>query len=78
MSKHANIVGVAYQDCFNEEAQKAVVDDCENVNWGAAFYADPGVSKCPGCEEYYWWESDKLQCPSCGTTWDTNTKQIVN
>jgi len=43
-----------------------VVDDGGNINWGAAFAADPGVCKCPKCNEYYWREGTKLECTKCG------------
>ena len=42
-----------------------------SVNWRAAMYADPGVTKCPGCETYYWAEGTRLECLKCGTQFQT-------
>lgn len=48
-----------------EEAGKHVVRGDGTVNWRAAFAADPGVTKCPACHRYLWWEGASLQCV-CG------------
>lgn len=42
-----------------------VVDAAGEVNWQAAFSADPGVMQCPRCREYLWKEGTKVQCPNC-------------
>lgn len=61
---------------WNEGAKALVnaVDANGEVNWRAAFNADPGVTKCTKCNEYYWAEGTKLKCPDCGNEFDTFTK----
>ena len=34
-----------------------------------AMGADPGVTKCPKCEVYYWNEGTLVECLDCGTQW---------
>lgn len=46
-----------------------VIDEAGEVNWGAAFFADPGVMSCPGCHVYLWREGAHVRCPECGTEW---------
>jgi Zn finger protein HypA/HybF involved in hydrogenase expression len=41
------------------------VDKDGNVNWRAAMSADPGVMRCPSCDEYLWKEGKKVKCPKC-------------
>lgn len=49
-----------------EEASKHVIREDGSVHWGAAFAADPGVCRCPGCGEWYWNEGDLVECLDCG------------
>ena len=35
------------------------------VNWRAAFSADPGVVKCFDCGVFLWREGEKIECPDC-------------
>lgn len=58
------------------EAASHVVDDRGVVNWRAAFFADPGVTQCPGCGEYVMREGSILECP-CGVVFDAWSKQPV-
>ena len=48
-----------------------VVDEDGNVNWRAAFSADPGVIECPGCGIFLWREGTKVECPDCGEVFFT-------
>ena len=41
--------------------------DPDEVPWGAAMMADPGVCKCPDCQEILWREGEVLECPECQT-----------
>jgi Zn finger protein HypA/HybF involved in hydrogenase expression len=54
---------------FNwDEGKKSMmnaVDKHGEINWLAAFNADPGVIKCPKCQEWLWREGKKVQCPEC-------------
>ena len=52
-----------------QKASEHVMDDEGNVNWYAAFSADPGVMKCPKCGVYLWNEGTKVRCPDCGHEW---------
>lgn len=45
------------------------------VNWAAAFFADPGCIKCPGCGEFLWNEGFRVRCPDCGAEFDTNNRR---
>ena len=48
-------------------------DDGE-VNWRAAFGADPGLSSCPACHQPYWAWGTKLKCilNTCGFEFPTD------
>lgn len=65
--KHARLISGAYKDAWNEQAMDNVVYPDGEVNWRAAFAADPGVKKCPGCDEYYWDEASVMECTNCKT-----------
>lgn len=49
----------------------SAVDDRGEVDWRAAAFADPGVTKCPGCGAFYWNEGDTVECLDCGAQWET-------
>jgi hypothetical protein len=51
------------------KAAKHAVDDEGNVNWYAAFGADPGVMSCPKCGTYFWREGTLVKCTECGEEW---------
>jgi hypothetical protein len=81
MSSHAKILNSSKWRFNWEEADKALnnaVNDDGSINWGAAMSADPGVSKCPGCEKFFWAEAEHLECTNCGTKWNTETKDKIN
>ena len=52
-------------------AMNNVISDNGEINWGAAFCADPGVTSCPKCGEKYWAEGTKLECTICNTQFPT-------
>jgi len=54
-----------------------VVDSSGQVNWKAAFYADPGATKCPECDTYYWREGKVLKCTECACVFDTERKSAL-
>ena len=58
-----------------EAGAKALGGVCDGgePNWGAAACADPGVMKCPGCDEHLWREGHVVRCPHCSCEWDTRT-----
>ncbi len=60
--KHARLISGEDQNAWNKEAADNVIDADGEVNWRAAFFADPGCRKCPGCGEYYWDEADVMEC----------------
>lgn len=43
------------------------------VNWRAAFGADPGVCSCPNCHEYYWSWGRVVECLDCGFRFPTDS-----
>jgi len=71
MPRHAKILGKE-SDHWDKtgKALRESVNENGEVNWANAFMADPGVTKCPVCQEYYWKEADLLECPDCETTWN--------
>ena len=70
--KHATIVSGAYDNCWGS-GESLVLDD-GTINWGAAFRADPGCRKCPGCNAYFWNEAAVLECPDCGVQFGDGCK----
>ena len=50
-------------------ASEHVVGDDGEVNWRAAFAADPGVVSCPVCYVYHWREGEQVACAACGHEW---------
>ena len=52
------------------KAMTHVIADDGEVNWMAAASADPGVTSCPSCKEYYWREGKKVKCKECGCIWE--------
>jgi hypothetical protein len=61
----AKIISGKYKDAWPADDAPSPVNDDGSVNWGAAFRADPGVRKCPGCDHYYWNEAKVMECPAC-------------
>lgn len=61
------------------EYAKHVVDENGVINWRAAFFADPGVMKCPQepCGAYLWAEGLRVRCPDCGHEFDTRNKELA-
>lgn len=57
---------------FGAKAAAMAVDDDGEVNWRAAFYADPGTMTCPGCLRKLWREGTLVRCPDCQHEWNTN------
>ena len=43
-----------------------------DVNWRAAFGADPGVCSCPACGEFYWMWGRRQRCVKCGFEYPTD------
>lgn len=52
-----------------------VQDSDGEINWKAAFFADPGVAQCPYCSVYYWNEGEFVQCLDCGERWHTTNRR---
>ena len=58
---------------------RSFVDQCGGVtypdgevNWRAAFGADPGVCSCPACHQMYWAWGTKQRCVVCGFEYPTD------
>lgn len=74
--KHARLISAPYSQAWDEKAMENVMNsDDGSVNWGAAFRADPGVKRCPGCREYYWDEADIMECLVCQTRFGHGAQQ---
>lgn len=71
MVRHGKIIEGAYKDCFN--SIENIANDDGSINWGVAFRADPGVTKCKACGEYLWCEARVLECP-CGARVDAENR----
>lgn len=54
---------------WDPKTVEKVVNRKGDTNWRAAFSADPGVMKCPGCSIYLWREGTRVRCPDCGFEW---------
>lgn len=72
--RHAKLISGEFDLSYCKEAAENVVDDDGNVNWGAAFRADPGVKKCP-CGAYYWNEAKVMECLDCKTHFGEGTQK---
>lgn len=57
----------AWQECsdYVEKCGGLSYSDGE-PNWLAAFGADPGVTSCPACHEFYWQWGNVQKCVVCG------------
>ncbi len=57
----------AWTECseYVEQCGGLTHEDGE-VNWRAAFGADPGCNTCPACREYYWSWGRCQRCAKCG------------
>jgi hypothetical protein len=58
---------------------KRAVDECGGltypdgeVNWRAAFSADPGICTCPACHQQYWAWGRRQRCRACGFEYPTD------
>jgi hypothetical protein len=60
----------AWEPC-NEAAKHLQHADGE-VNWAAAFSADPGVCSCPCCGATYWAWGERQRCVDCGWEYPTD------
>lgn len=56
--------------------RKSVYPDGE-VNWKAAFSADPGVMSCPFCDETMWHEGVVVECVTCKQQFNTNWREVA-
>ena len=71
--KTAEIVSGAYDTLIHDEAQEALAES-NGENMAAAHFADPGITSCPKCKEYFWWTAKVLRCTECGTEFNTEKK----
>ncbi len=60
----------AWQQC-QKEAEQVYRPDGE-VNWRAAFGADPGACSCPMCSQSHWNLGLIHRCTECGFEYPTN------
>ena len=49
-----------------------LTDDDGEVNWRAAFGADPGICSCPNCHQAFWAWGRKVECTECHFQFPTN------
>lgn len=78
--KHAKILdesGNVFDWEEGQEAMNNVQREDGSVNWKAAANADPGVTSCPECKEYFWDEARYLECTECGAQFDSTTKELL-
>ena len=54
-----------------EEAGGLTHEDGE-VNWRAAFSADPGICSCPACQQMYWAFGRRQRCAKCAFEYPTD------
>ena len=64
MSEPGKIIYGPYENAWDGEASANVVNEEGDINWRAAFTADPGVRRCE-CGLYLWDEARVLECPDC-------------
>ncbi len=74
MQRAKIVEGKPYDWDSGAEAMRNVVSADGQINYKAAMCADPGVTKCPKCETYYWAEGVKLQCLKCDEIFSTYGK----
>ena len=61
-----NISG-AWKECSDEvDRCGGISHDDGEVNWKAAFSADPGCCECPACHASYWAWGNIQECVKCG------------
>jgi hypothetical protein len=49
-----------------------LTDGDGEVNWRAAFGADPGICTCPACHQQYWAWGRRHRCRQCGFEYPTD------
>lgn len=77
MKRPEIIEGEPFDWYVGGHAAKNSVDADGNVNWKAAFYADPGVLSCPFCDESMWREGIVVKCPTCQQQFNTNWRDVA-
>lgn len=50
----------------HEESKDGCVYPNGEINWRAAFSADPGCCSCPKCHKYHWSFGRRHRCTGCG------------
>lgn len=66
-------VKAAWGECHKSvEDQGGLTYEDGEVNWGAAFSADPGLCSCPNCDQSYWQWGDVIKCSECEFVFPTN------
>jgi hypothetical protein len=68
-------LATAWESC--REDRENVVDAEGEVNWGAAFGADPGVTSCPACQTYHWAWGRRQRCTKCAFEYPVGWNHIV-
>lgn len=64
---------IGWASCQKEvEKCGGVIDDDGEVNWRAAFSADPGITSCPKCRAQHWAWGRIVQCARCAFQFPTN------
>ena len=69
MERPIIIEGEEFDWDAGSKAMTSVINHDGEINWRAAAAADPGVTSCPNCKEYYWREGSKVKCKKCGCIW---------
>lgn len=63
----------AWKECQDYVEQCGGVSDRDgNVNWRAAFGADPGVCSCPACGRNHWAFGNRQRCTRCDFEYPTD------
>ena len=66
-------VGAGWKECRDYVDQCGGIQHADGeVNWRAAFGADPGCCSCPACNTYYWAFGRRQRCRQCGFEYETD------
>lgn len=66
----------AWGEC-REATKDGFVYPNGEVNWEAAFSADPGCCSCPACRKHHWAWGRRQRCTGCGFEYPTGWYGIV-
>lgn len=62
----------AWKECSDEVDRCGGLERDGEVNWRAAFSADPGICSCPSCHTSFWAWGSVQKCTECGFEYPTD------